>query len=211
MTTPSAVLDTDTPPAAGERHSTPTRWSHIGLASAVIIQVATSLVMKEPHPDRAGNVFFTIHEISGLTALFFAFCFWCTIAARRRGTPVALLFPWFSPKRIAAVFSDALNQLGQIFRLRLPHYEDESPLASAIHGLGLLLMSAMAVTGTIWFASHMLDWPRSTLMRADMIAHHLLANLVWAYLIGHAFVALVHHVAGQASLAKMWSIKPAAD
>lgn len=195
------------PPAAG-RYGLATRLCHIGLALAVILQLATSQFMEGPHPGRPQNLAFTIHEISGLTALFCAFCFWLVLARRRRDTPAALLFPWFSMRRIADVFRDLGRQLATLLRLRLPRYEDESPLASAVHGLGLLLMSAMAVTGSVWFAAHLANLPRNPLLRFDMTIHHLFANLVWAYLIGHALLALVHHVAGQSSLARMWSVRP---
>ena len=85
------------------------------------------------------------------------------------------------------------------------------PLASAVHGLGLLLMTVMAVTGTVWFVNETWIYSQSTYMRLDIIAHHLFANLVWAYLIGHALLALVHHYSGQASLKIMWSVKPSGE
>ena len=185
-----------------------TRWAHVFLASAIIIQLLTSLVMEGPHRGRPGDVIFTVHEVSGIGALFFAFAFWCAVVARRRATPVALLFPWFSANRIRDVIRDGMDQLAQIVRLQLPNYEEESPLASAVHGLGLVLMSVMAITGTIWFVNETWVHSTATLLRIDMWMHHLLANLVWAYLIGHALLALVHHVAGQSSLATMWSLKP---
>lgn len=188
------------------RHVLPTRLAHLGLAFAVVVQLATSQFMEGPHRDRPGDLLFTVHEISGLTALGFAFFFWLVLAARRRGTPAALLFPWFSLRRVGAVFRDAFRQLGAVLRLRLPIYEEESPLASAVHGLGLLLMSAMALTGTVWFIAHLTAVPRNGFLRFDMAVHHLFANLVWAYLIGHGLLALVHHVAGDADLGRMWSL-----
>ncbi|MGN6551471.1 MAG: cytochrome b/b6 domain-containing protein [Pararhizobium sp.] len=194
-------------PPLADRYGLPTRLCHIGLALAVIAQLATSQFMEGPHPGRPQNLAFTIHEISGLTALFCAFCFWLVLAARRRDTPPALLFPWFSVRRIADVFRDLGRQFADLLRLRPPRYEDDSPLASAVHGLGLLLMSAMAVTGTVWFVAHLASIPRNPVLRFDMTIHHLFANLVWAYLIGHALLALLHHVAGQSSLTKMWSLR----
>ena len=199
--------------AAGEtaRHSLLTRWSHVALASTIIIQLLTSLVMNGPHRGRPGDVLFTVHEIFGILALVLAFAFWCVVALRRRGTPVAMLFPWFSPRRVRDVWRDGMDHIGQVLRLRLPAFEEESPLASAVHGLGLLLMSVMAVTGTVWFVNDLWIHASNTFTRVDIVSHHLFANLVWAYLIGHAGLAVVHHLAGQASLGTMWSVKPAVE
>ena len=80
-----------------------------------------------------------------------------------------------------------------------------------MHGLGLLLMSVMAVTGTVWFVNDLWIHASNTFTRLDIVSHHLLANLVWAYLIGHAPLALVHHFSGQASLKTMWSVRPSDD
>ncbi len=56
------------------RHLLPTRLIHMGFAIAVITQLLTSLVMTAPHPRpfRAGDLFFEIHEYSGLAALALA-------------------------------------------------------------------------------------------------------------------------------------------
>lgn len=188
-------------------HPLTTRWAHLGLAVAVVVQLLTSLGMEGPRRGEAGNGLFTVHEISGLAALVFAFCFWLAVAFRRRGTPVGLLFPWWSIHRVEAVWDDVKRHIAQLVRFRLPDYDEESPLASAVHGLGLLLMSAMALTGAVWFASSLLSLPDKSFVRLDMTIHSLLANLVWAYLIGHALLALLHHVTGNASLARMWSLR----
>lgn len=195
--------------AADTRHAIATRFAHFGLAICVVMQLLTSLVMEGPHRGRPGDAFFTVHEVFGIGALACAFAFWCVVALRRRGTPVVLMFPWLSPHRIAAVWKDGVGQIGAVLRGRVPAYEEDSPLASAVHGLGLLLMSVMAVTGAIWLANNLFGMIPNTILRPDMTVHHLFANLVWAYLIGHAFLGLVHHVAGHASLAKMWSLKRA--
>ena len=44
-----------------------------------------------------------------------------------------------------------------------------------------------------------------------MFVHHTLANLVRAYLIGHAGLAVLHHFAGHSSLAVMWSVRGEPD
>lgn len=190
-----------------DRHPLLTRLSHMGLAISIIIQLLTSLIMRGPRHGRTPDAFFALHEIVGFVALGFAFLFWCNVMLRHRGTPLSLLFPWFSMRRIGAVWSDGLRHVGEIIRYRLPDYDGVSPLASAVHGLGLLLMTVMAVSGTIWFIGQLLGLPEGMALRLDIIIHHLFANLVWVYLIGHGLLALVHHVANQADIRRMWSLK----
>ncbi|TPW32825.1 cytochrome b/b6 domain-containing protein [Pararhizobium mangrovi] len=188
-------------------HALPTRWAHAGLAIAVLVQLATSQFMQGPR-DNGGDWLFTIHEISGITALVFAFSFWLVVALRRRGTSAGKLFPWFSGRGWRLLGGDILRHAKALVRFRLPEYQEHSPLPSAIHGLGLLLMSGMAATGFTWFFFHLTGLPGGGIPHAAMFVHHLFANLVWAYLIGHGLLALVHHFAGQASIARMWSVRP---
>jgi cytochrome b561 len=37
--------------------------------------------------------------------------------------------------------------------------------------------------------------------------HGALANVMWAYLIGHAAMALLHQLLGEGILRKMWTLK----
>mgnify|MGYP003649509327 CR=1 FL=1 len=41
----------------------------------------------------------------------------------------------------------------------------------------------------------------------DLLLHVTFANLVWAYLIGHAGLAILHHFTSKASLSEMWSFR----
>lgn len=44
---------------------------------------------------------------------------------------------------------------------------------------------------------------------ADIQVHALLSKLVWAYLIGHAGMALLHYIFRQRSLRSMWRLDAA--
>ncbi len=100
------------------------------------------------------------------------------------------LFPWFSAAQRRAVFADAAMQLHRLLRLQPPD-DDDGALASAVHGLGLLVVTAMAVTGTTYFFAE-----GTPLARNALSLHKLLANLTWAYLVAHAGLALLHHAFG---------------
>lgn len=179
------------------RHTLPTRLIHAGLALSIITQLSTSLVMRAPHGTSPGDLLFEVHEFSGYAALGFAALFWLVLVLRSKGTSFGSLIPWFSAERRAAVISDTKAHLASARHLTFPDTDDHRPMASAIHGLGLLLMTLMAMTGT---ASVLLPGVREQVLGV----HVLFANVVWAYLIGHAGLALLAHWTRHLDLREMW-------
>jgi cytochrome b561 len=190
------------------KHSIATKLIHGGFAIAIVANLALSLIMVGPRRGNAGDFLFEIHEKIGITALVLAFAFWLVLMFRRTGTPFSSLFPWFSGNRIIAFWQDLKAHLMAVKKLKVPPYDENGAFASGIHGLGLLLMSAMAVSGGIYFVAEYLGTLDSPVVGLAMDAHHLLANLTWVYLIGHAGLALVHHYLDNMSIAEMWSLKP---
>ncbi len=186
------------------QHILPTRLVHAGLTAAIITQLFSSQFMD---PDGAGNFAFEVHEYSGLAALALTFAFWLLAVVRRRGTPLGLLIPWFSGRRIAALWDDIRSHISAAMKGRFPRRTEDSPLASATHGLGLLLMTAMAASGTLYYFINTGDPDAGGLVGVTMYVHTTLAALVWAYLVGHAAMALLAHYAGSLSIASIWSFR----
>lgn len=191
------------------RHLLPTRLIHMGFAVAIITQLFTSLVMVMPRPTsgRDGNIFFEVHEYSGLAALALALIFWVWLLVRHEGTDPGALFPWFASKRLRTVGEDFRQHVAAVRALRLPPHQGYSPLASAVHGLGLLLMSLMAVSGGVVYLSMAESGAISALGQQALSVHKLFANLAWAYLIGHASLAVLHQTLGSPVIAKMWTLR----
>ncbi|MGB5868589.1 MAG: cytochrome b/b6 domain-containing protein [Albidovulum sp.] len=194
-------------PSVSEKHSFATRIAHIGLALSVLTQLGTSQFMEPAEHGHAGNTFFSLHEYAGLAAFLFVLGFWAAATFRRRGTEWGLLLPWFSGKRLVALWADAKAHLRSLIRFRIPHYKAQSPVASAVHGLGLLLMTAMAATGTVYYFINAADPDAGGLVGVVMFIHTSLANLVWAYLVGHGALALIHHFTQGLDLREMWSLR----
>ena len=189
------------------RHNRTTRLLHAGLALAIVTQLATSLAMQGPDDVQAGDLLFQVHRYSGLAATVLAFGLWLTILLRSRGTELGALIPWFSGRRLGALWQDAKAHAGAALKLRLPAHDPNAALPSAIHGLGLVLISAMAASGAVYFGQVTLG-----LHSAEpdgmiaMTVHLALANLVWAYLIAHAGLAVLHHLMRSMRLSTMWSL-----
>ena len=199
---PSDIQNTD----LQTRHNRATRLLHAGLALAIVTQLLTSLQMHGPDDVQPGDILFQVHRYAGISATVLAFGLWMTILLRSRGTDLGALLPWFSARRLGALGRDIKVHAGAASKLRLPQHDPEAALPSAIHGLGLLLISAMAASGAVYFVQVALG-----LHSAEpdgmiaMTVHLALANLVWAYLIAHAGLALLQHLLQSMRLSTMWS------
>lgn len=190
------------------RHNYATRLFHAGMALAIVTQLLTSLVMQGPDESQAGDLLFQLHRYSGLAATVLASGLWVTILMRSRGTELGALIPWFSGRRLAALWQDAKLHAGNAVKLRLPEHDPKAALPSAVHGLGLMLISTMAISGTVYFAQVGLGLHSAEPDGMLAITVHLaLANLVWAYLIAHMGLAVLHHLLRSASLTEMWSLR----
>ncbi|MBT9385224.1 cytochrome b/b6 domain-containing protein [Pseudooceanicola sp. CBS1P-1] len=197
-----SVSPSSRPPLA-TRHALPTRLLHAGLALAILVQLLTSLGMEPEEHGHAGNLLYTFHELGGLASLGLVLAFWLWTLARRRGSAPGALFPWLSARRRGLLGADIGQHLRQLSRLRFPEHGPETPLASAVHGLGLCLMTVMAATGTLYLLS---GAPDPEAAGAIMLIHKALANLVWAYLIGHAAMAVLAHLLSGFDIREMWSL-----
>lgn len=186
-------------------YSPGTRLFHAGLAIAVLTQLASSQFMQAPENGKPGNWVFEVHEYSGLTAMAMALGLWVVIMTRIGGTDTGLLLPWFSAARRKAFLADTTRHWTAVRSFRLPADRPESPFAAAIHGLGLLLVTAMAATGTAYWIGGIAGYEDGVSVWLAINLHGFLANLVWAYLIGHTGMALIHHYAGMQSLRQIWS------
>ena len=191
------------------RHTLATRLVHAGLALAVVTQLVTSLVMHPAEDGKAGNLWFEVHEYGGLSAFALILLFWLVLTARKRGTPAGLLFPWLSGARLGALWSDIKHHAAALRRMRLPEHDGESPFASAVHGLGILLITAMAASGTLYYIVGDGNPDAGGLVGVAMTVHKALANLAWAYLIGHAGMAVLQHLFTDFNLRRMWSFHTA--
>lgn len=195
-------------PFHATRHSLGTRIFHAALALAVMTQLATSLVAEAPSPRHAGNWVFGVHQYVGLAAFAFVLCFWLVVLLRRTGTAPVRIFPWLSAMGRTELAADIKAHLAAFRALRMPRYEEASALASAVHGLGLLLMLAMAGSGALYYVMNAGNPNAGGLVGVAMSIHRSLATLVWAYLIGHAGMAVIHHFTQAMSLTEMWSFGP---
>ncbi len=187
-----------------------TRWLHLGLAFAVASQLFSSLLMEPPEPGelrtQSERLFFLIHERSGLTVLALICIHWLWGFAGHVSEGWGHLFPWFSKKRLYSIKSD-LRAVPEWLRRGLPSQENETTaLTGAVHGLGLVVATAMGLTGGVIFLGMAPDGSVSSSIKAIEEIHGFLGNFVWAYFVGHAGMAFFHHYLGHKTLIDMFSL-----
>lgn len=187
-----------------------TRVLHLTVAAAIVEQLVSSMIMRVPWPNRLPPsgieaAAYSVHAVAGVAALGVLMVFWIWMLVRRGERRLSILFPWFSRDRIRDVIDDARVYLDAALKLRLPEPDDRSAFAGAVHGLGVALGLLMAITGTYIFYTWVPGHPADIPTRVAMRIHGLFANLMWAYLIGHATMAVLHQWLKHPVLSDMFS------
>lgn len=182
-----------------------TRILHSLIALTISFQLIVSLVMEAPKADRpmnqAGAFWFEWHEWVGLAAMAVLLTSWIYRLANFKREGQGQLFPWMNATGRKAL----MIETGHFLTLKWKALADTGPLAGTIHGLGLLIATAMAVTGSILYIGL---WPNDVVtpnVHNMMEVHSTLATVMWIYLYGHVIIALWHQFIGHASIAKMFS------
>ncbi|MEQ8693963.1 MAG: cytochrome b/b6 domain-containing protein [Gammaproteobacteria bacterium] len=185
-----------------------TRALHAVLALVIVNQLAVSLFMERPVTGGLPeNLAFEFHEVVGLTSVFVLGLFWGWTMLRREEHGLATMVPWFSTSRRRALLADVRDHLHSLRRLRLPIPGSETPLANAVHGLGLMIASAMALTGAGIFVATDVSGSIIGVGETLLEVHSTLATVMWAYLIGHAVVAIAHEITGHRVLERILFIR----
>ena len=179
-----------------------TRFLHFAVLVIVIHQLFTSTIMERPLPGDDPELPYSLHTWFGTAGLFVLMLFWLwTLLRNRAETSFFQLVPWFSPSRLKSIRDEAVDVAAEIVRMRTPSL-DLPGISSAVHGLGLLLATFLAISGAAWFFVFTgTSWARTVLG-----LHSLAGNLMWAYLVGHAGMALIHQALGDRVLSRMFGL-----
>jgi len=180
-----------------------TRVLHLALLLIVLHQLGTSLFMERPLPGDDPEAPMLAHQWIGSAGLVVVLLFWLwTLVRHASETGLSALVPWFSRRRLAALADDARAVVAALAERRRPPTLDAIP--SAVHGLGLLTATALAASGFAWW------WVfEGTAMGGALLtAHSALGNLMWAYLIAHAGMAVGHQFVDRDLFARMFWFAP---
>jgi cytochrome b561 len=163
------------------------RINHAVLALTVIFQIIASEWMTRPWrdgaPDSTGRLLFTLHEWAGLIAFIaLAFIAWRLF---RRGE-----LPRLDAAGRTVLRAQCRSLIGAVLTLNPAAADDTGALARAVQVLGLLLTLWFCATGgAIWLVGA----SSGTAHRIGDL-HELATPLLYAYLGGHAGMALLHRL-----------------
>jgi cytochrome b561 len=186
------------------RYSRFIQWSHALLAVAIVFQLVIALIMDHPHANRPmaidGGLYFRWHEWVGLAALAILACGWIYRLINWKREFQGRFFPWVT----SAGRQSLVRETAQFLRLRWTTVPEDGTLVGTIHGLGLLISSAMVLTGGILFVALGPQDTVTPVVKNVMDLHSSLATFMWAYFCGHASMALWHHYMGHGGFARIF-------
>ena len=179
-----------------------TRILHLMLLLAVLHQLLGSTFMEGPKPGLPEDPLYEFHQWGGLTSLGLVSLFWLWTLVRR-GESLGALVP-FSAVRLATLWTDLKRHGRALIRFRLPD-DRLGARASAVHGLGLLAVTMMAVSGAASLVA------TAGLAEPIIEFHKFLAKFMWAYLVAHASLAVIHQLGGSDVVRQMFSSRTGAN
>ncbi|WP_340149423.1 cytochrome b/b6 domain-containing protein [uncultured Sneathiella sp.] len=183
------------------------RLLHLLFAVGITAQLLVSNVMEEPDDGYPGDFFYEIHERIGVSILALLVIYWLWSLLRRGPLRLGHLFPWLSAAGRRALIEDIRRYISAILTVTLPGTKEPSPLAGAIQGLGLLVATGMAASGSvIFFFAPETGELRGALHEVEDI-HEAFGVLMWTYLALHVGAALLHEIFGQRILFQMFSFR----
>jgi len=180
------------------RFSTSTRLLHFFLIVTVVYLLFSSKFMMAPEPGKMigfKTILFTLHMVFFGWVAFLISTAYAMILYQDKDR-WARMVPWFSSSHSAAFFKSARKEISGLFLGRLPPPEGKGALASAAHGLGILLLIAQGSAG----AYLMLGVRSDGTMRPDTLlaldVHVFFGKLIWIFLIGHFCMFIYHLIFG---------------
>lgn len=182
-----------------------TRFLHLLFAFGIVAQLFISEWMVHPRPDKAGNFLYEVHEKLGVALLIVLVIHWLWSFVRGGPVPLGELFPWFSSANRSVLWQDIKRYMRAILTFRLPPANEPSPLAGAIQGLGLLIATGLAGTGTLIFFNVGENWQFSSWLSLVKEVHELLGPAMWAYLVVHVGASVLHEIFGHRIIHSMFN------
>ena len=169
-----------------------TRFLHLGLAGP------------GDQAGKFGHMAFEAHEMVGLMALAIVLMHWLWSIFNHANGELRHLFPWNKSGR-----QKIMSELVSLRHGDMPQGGKHGGIAGLIHGLGLLAVTGIAITGGLLFVFYPETGKPDFIAAAFKESHEVLAGFVWAYWIGHGGIAIFHQILGHDYLKNMFRFKSA--
>lgn len=182
------------PADAASTYAPTLRRLHFTVAVLVSVQLVIGLAMSPRHTP----ALFRSHQLIGLAIMALVLVHWLWLIARGRDQ-LAHLMPMSR-----SAWQPILIDAAALAQGRLPPGGPRPGLAAAIHGLGLLALTVVAVFGTAMYPLILVHHLRSDLGETLEDIHSFFAWVLVVYWCGHVLLAVVHEARGDHVIAAMF-------
>ncbi|MCB1072804.1 MAG: cytochrome b/b6 domain-containing protein [Chlamydiia bacterium] len=159
---------------------------HWGIALCVIGSMISSLFV---HPKNPVELPIQIHVWIGYGVTLFLLCQWLLLSLKKYHFVRAHVFPYHFEGRQCI-----LADLRMLLRGQLPPTGARKGLSGLVEGMGILLISFMAVTGLIFHFAFVYSMDQIPLMLIIRDIHNFFSYFVWVFVIGHGGMAILHRI-----------------
>jgi len=187
-----------------------TRLLHWGFALLIPLQLLSEELMKRPKPGRIREdmqiFFFEMHEWIGMIALTLILLRILWGFAGAEGGWVRL-FPYCTSKGLKGLKEEICTEIPSWFKGNFPVPDKEAYLAGAVHGLGLLLVLALGISGAIMLYGMEETGQMLGFVHDMKELHEVLGEILWIYIFGHVGMAVIHLLFGHPMFQRIFSLK----
>ncbi|HID37405.1 MAG TPA: cytochrome b/b6 domain-containing protein [Ghiorsea sp.] len=187
-----------------------TRLLHWGFALLIPLQLLSEELMKRPKPGRIRTesqaFFFDMHEWVGMLALTLVLMR-LTWALMSKEASWSRLFPYFSSESRQLLPSRLKDEMAGWLKGKFAETGQQSPVSGIVHGLGILLVLALGITGAVMLYGMEESGAMLGLVHLAKETHEFLGELLWIYIIAHVGMAILHTLLGHPVLRRMFFFK----
>jgi len=188
------------------RHDRTIRIMHIFIILTVFTQLLTELFMQVPKPgesmDKLTGLIFSAHEIMGMVVLIIMIIYLMIVGDNEQHRN--RLFPWLLPEGRTGLITEFKRDVPGWFKGTLAKPEDAHLIAGSVHGLGVILVFLLGLTGCIIYLGMKHDGSMPPAIKSIRELHELLGTLLWIFIIGHLLMAAAHQFKGHRVLQGMF-------
>lgn len=163
--------------------------------------------MQVPKPGEAADHFalflFSIHWVIGFFVVIICLAYLMLVMDKVEHRN--RLFPWLEKDLRASLLIEAKRDIPGWLKGKLPSPDQAHLIAGTVHGLGLLLATALGMTGVIIYLGIKHDGSMPPAIRAIREIHEVLGIMLWLFIVGHLLMATLHQIKGHRVLQNMFT------
>ncbi len=185
-----------------------TKIIHLIIVITVTLQILSQYWMFVPTPDKQPPVqwaawLYVIHLCIGMVVLCFVAVRLMMIMEEEEYSK--RLYPWFDKASFIKLWSQL--RAVSVTAGKESQVEEDNRIAAVVHGLGLLVLLALGVTGVLFFLGLAPNGYMDAMTAFLRSTHEVLAILLFLFLAGHIGMTIRHRINGNQAAQDMFTIE----